>query len=353
MQIRDSRQGPRQLSGTFSGQLAPGAYSLFLQALMRATYMSPTTSGVNPLTDLTAASQQGGSAAALTSNSSNFRTMGFNIGDVVRLSGLGSTAYAADDNMPLIVQSIGTNGAQMIVSVQSGFVFFGTAQSAKISGVKKLIMPQTGVVQPSFTIEEWYNDVGVSDLSLGCTVTQMQIQMPARGFCTFSASFTGQNQVESSAQVYTAPTAPSTATSLMMLGGQVLYNGVIIAYMSNATLSISSPTQADPAIGSNIVPAVFLGNISVTGSFTTLMANDTMTNDFLAENEVSLLFLLATSQSAYAGFVTLQMPRCKLGAATKQDSQTAITRSFNFQALENITVADADDSTLIINDSGA
>jgi Phage tail tube protein len=145
---------------------------------------------------------------------------------------------------------------------------------------------------------------------------------------------------------------------MMMVGGAVLYNGLVIGYMSNATLSISSPAQADPMIGLNYAPAVFLGTLSVTGSFNLLTtagiaASDTFTNDFLNEAEVSLQLLLATANNPSAGFISFYLPRVKLGAATKQDSPTAITRAITFQALENTTVAQADDATLVIADSAA
>ena len=353
-QIRDARQGPRTLSGSFSGQLAPGAYTPFLAAMMRSSFTNGATSGATAMTDLTAYAGGGANTGllGLASASVNFRTQGFNVGDIIRISQMTGT-YAANNSVNMIVCNIASSGLVMFTTMPPGFVLFGTAQTAKIGAVKKLLMPQVGVVQPSFTVEEWYSDVSVSTLSLGVTVTQMQFQLPARGFVTFTGSFTGQNQVESSSQVYGTPTAVVSSPSMTMNGGLVLYQGAVVGYMSNASLSISAPAQSDPMIGTNITPAVFLGVLSATGSFTCLMTNDTMTNDFLLENEVQLCFLMTANSSATNGSaMSFYMPRVKLGAAAKQDSQTAITRSFNFQALENTgTVADADLSTIVIQDT--
>jgi hypothetical protein len=286
----------------------------------------------------------------IKSPSSNFISDGFNIGDVVKFTTLTGT-YAADNGVNLPI--IGLLATKIVAPTQPGFVNFSSAQTGKIVTKGYVLQaPLTGQVVPSFSIEEYESDIGVSRLSLGCEVSQMQIQMPARGFCTFSATILGQNQVVSNAQVYTTPTAATTTTSLTMNGGLVFYNnGTPLGYITSATLSISSAVQADPVIGSQLVPAIFMGTLSVTGSFTALDTPDTMTTDFLSENEVSLQFFLTTNPTTSADFISIVLPRVKLSAANYTDSDRAISRSFSFQALQNTDMVNARATTIAIQDS--
>ncbi|MEJ0047089.1 MAG: phage tail tube protein [Rhodospirillales bacterium] len=359
-QMRDARQGPRSVSGTLSGQVSAGTYSALMAALLRGGFAAVPNSG--SLADLLL-NTTGGMLPPFTWNinsaSSNFITNGIKAGDFVKFSLL-PTPYTGDNGVPLQVQSIVSGGASLRVFGGLGSpvlsTFPASAQTGKvISAAKKLIAPSTGQLFPSFTFEEWYSDVGLSDLYLGCVPTQMQIQMPARGYATMSMSFLGQNmQPEANAQFFTGASPYTTTGSMMMVGGSVQYNGAQVTYFSSANLSVSSPVQADPMIGTNVAPAVFNGTLGCSGSFTALTSStDTLTNDFMVENEVSLSFILAELNSPTANFISFWLPRVKLGAAAKQDSQTAISRSFTFQALEAVTTANCDDTTLAIYDSAA
>jgi len=362
-QIRDSRQGPRAVSGTLNAQLSPGTYSLFMAALLRGTFTALPSTGT--LTDLLMNSNGGalppytfivGSAATVLGPETG--GIGYENGDMLMLSTLTGT-QAPDNSIPWQVQGNQNGGKSLLtfwgLGNPSPVLFAGGGVTGKIVGAaKRLITPAAGsLLFPSFTIEEYQSDVGISDLFLGCMPTQMQIQLPARGWCSMNMTFLGQNMTESTSQFFTGAAVPTTAPSMMMLGGSIQYASTQIAYMVSASISISAAAQNDPVIGEQLSPYIFLGNISCTGSFQTLLTTDTMTTDFLAENEVSLSFILATANSPTAGFITIWLPRVKLGAATKQDSPTAITRSYTFQALENVTVPYAPDSTVCIYDSGA
>ena len=396
-QVRDSRQGPRAATGTLAGQLSPGTYKDLFCALLRMNNSGASTFFQLPQTATLAdllLNTAGGTLAPMAYQAGSAATViwpsgtGLWMGDPIKFTGLGSP-NTADNGIPLLIQSF--NGGATYASVYAGLgqpslVSPFTGQSGKIAGVGKAAwIPNPGATTPnvaaqplfpSFTFEEYFTDVGISDVYNGVVPTQAQISMPARGFCTFNMSFLGQNQItsgsppnEGSSQFFASAAPPTTSASLMMIGGAVMYKGNPLIYMSSANLSISCPAQADPMMGVNYAPNVFLGPLSVTGSFTTLMTptqlvsgaptsfvgvSDTLTQDFLDENEVSLSFLMATANSPTADFILIYMPRVKLGAAGKQDSQTAITRAFTFQAMENAgQVPNARDTTMTMYDSAA
>jgi hypothetical protein len=204
------------------------------------------------------------------------------------------------------------------------------------------------------TIEHWYSDIGVSELFTGCVVNQISLNIPATGFVTFQASLIGQQMVRATSQVYSTPASPSTNTGLTSVGGTVFYNGVAVAYVTGASMQIMASVQADPVLGQNYIPAVFMGTLTVRGSISCFFLNDGLTTDFLNENEVDLSFMLTASPAANAEFVNFYIPRVKLQSDTRNDSDRAITRQFQFSALENVgTNTYADLTTLMMQDSAA
>jgi hypothetical protein len=274
---------------------------------------------------------------------------------MVRISGLiGGPAVDNAENLRIVALS----DSQMTVAPPPGSSAIWTSgQTDTISVVgKKLIIPNAVSNQnfQSFSVEQWYGDIGVSELFTGVCFTQASLNIPASGFCTFQASMIGQQETRGTSQVYNAPLAATTTTSLTAAGGRVSYNGIDQAIITGMNLQIAVDTQADPVVGSQIVPTIFQGMISVRGSFTCLMANDTISADYLAENEVTLALLLTTSPAAGADFMSIFLPRVKLSQDTRTDSPRAITRNYSFMALEQISGGQAlvyDDTTVTIQDS--
>ncbi len=345
-QVRDQRNGPRGVQGTLAGQLSPVSYSMCFEGLMRSTFAS-----VAPIANLTdtSATLDGSGNVVVTSASGNFSTR-FKNGDVIRPSGL--TGGAAVDNLDdSRVIAVSPNSMTLSVPPASAGWVSGQTDTFSLPG-KKLIIPATGQANKSFSIEHWYSDVGESELFLGCKVTQISINIPASGFVTIQASITGRDMQKTNTQVFPAAAPLTTSTGLTATTGKLSYNGVAIAYISAMSVQIVASVGNDPVVGSNVVPEIFLGTLMVRGSFSALMTADGFTNDFLQENEVSLSMLMTASPADNAEFMSIHMPRVKLISSTKNDSDKAIMRSFNFVALENTGSAVGHDLTsIMIQDS--
>lgn len=350
-QVRDSRQGARQIQGTIAGQLSPATYSLLLQGLLRNTYAA--ASPVGPLSD-TSATIDGNGNLVIVSPSASWSTK-FKIGDMVRITGLTGSVGSADNlnNARVVAISPGANSISLSC-VSTPVAWTGGTQSAVTVAMpgKRLIVPATGQIDQSFTLEHAFTDIGYYELFTGCKVTQVSLQVPASGFIQFSASVIGQQIATPGVQTYATAAAPTTTTALTANTGKVMYNGVPILYMTGAAIQIISSTGADNVVGSNLIPQISLGTLSVRGSFTALTTVDTLTSDFLNEVETSISLLMTTSPAANADYVAIHLPRVKLTAQSKNDSDKAITRSFNFTALENTgSVVYGDLSTILVEDS--
>lgn len=345
-QMRDSRNGPRQVQGTLAGQLSCTSYTPLFENLMRSAFAA--VAPITALTD-TSATLDGNGNLVVASASANFSSR-FKAGDIVRPSGLTGAAVAdnGDD-----CRVIALTGSTLTLSPPvSGVAWVsGQTDTFTLPG-KKLIIPGSGQTNKSFSVEHWYGDIGQSELFVGCKVTQLSINVPASGFVTMQASITGVNMLSTNTQVFPGAAAQTTTTGLTATGGKIGYAGKTVAYITALSVQIAAAVSADPVVGSNIVPEIFLGTLSVRGSISAFTAADTMTADFLNEAEFSLSVVMTTDPSEGAEFMSIHLPRVKLTSSTKNDSDKAITRSFAFVALENTgTILGADLTSIMIQDS--
>ncbi|WP_029311618.1 phage tail tube protein [Acidiphilium angustum] len=354
-QMRDSRQGPRQVQGQIEGYLSPASYDLLFENLFRSSFY--VGGSVTSITDsvLTVNSTTG--AITLSGAAENFLTSGFKIGDVARITGT-SGADTGDSNANLQVTGVTANA--LTFASLPGAVAYATGQTVSISTVgKKCIIPSLITAQTlgSLTFEQWYSDIGVSEVSTGCRITDISLNVPPAGFATFQARVLGQQQTRSLTQAYPSATPESTSTLLTATNGSLLIAGVPVAVVTGFNIQIATQAMAQPVVGSNIVPDVFVGTFDIKGSLTALMIADNLTADYLGEVELQLALLMTTSSLPNADFVQIFLPRVKLMAESKNDNDREITRSFNFVALEQSLLGGTgtafDDTMIVVQDSMA
>ena len=345
-QVRDQRNGPRSVSGTLSGQLSPASYSALFEGLMRSTFAA--VASIASVTDTTSALDGYGNIV-VTSGTANFASR-FKIGDVLRVNGL--TGAAAANNFD-DCRVVFVSATQIALGPPVSGVAWTSGQTDTFAlPGKKLIIPNAGQTNKSYSFEHWYSDTGRSELFLGCKIVQMAINVPASGFVTIQASVSGRDMQETGTQQYPTAAAQTTTTGLTATTGKIAYNGVTLGYITGMSIQIAASVGADPVSGSNVVPDIFLGTLSVRGSLSCLTTSDSLTADFLNENEVSLSVLLTASPADNAEFMSFNMPRCKLISSTKNDSDKAIMRSYSFVALENTGQFPTSDLTsLMVQDS--
>jgi hypothetical protein len=357
-QVRDYRNGPRQVAGNLSGQLSPASYKMIFEGLLRKEWVA----GVDEtgLTDTALTNTTPGTSnITLVSTGTNWLTAGFKVGDTVRITGA-SGPEAVTNNRNLRVVNITASPHTMTFAPNADVVGWASGETITVAVVgKKLWVPATGQIYKSYTIEQWFSDIATSELYLGCRATQMSLNIPASGFVTFQAGFVGLNQpVDGSSEVYSSAAAATSTISLTAVDGKLTYEGVDLAFVTGVNLQIAPEIQTTPVVGSNILPEIFIGTLRIRGSLTALLqdaAGDTLTEDFLSENDVTLTLHLTTTPDADADFVTITLPRVRLSSSTKSDSDRAIMRQYNFVALEKVsgagTGAKFDATSIVLQDS--
>lgn len=357
-QVRDVRQGVRQVSGTLSGQMSPATWKWVLQSLLRGSW---SNTAINAVTTDTVMTVVAGNYVLTGSTEHFITTSDYNIGDIIHLTGITGTPSALNNVNLRIIALTDTVMTLSVLGGASSSNVWASGQSVTVNSIgKKLIVPQAASQSlQSWTIETWKPDISQSELFTGCRFTQASINIPASGFVMLQASITGQNMAIAGSQFFNSPTAINTNTPVTSLGGVLDYNGTNLAVVTSMNIQISTNTQADPVVGSNIVPEIFQGMIMVRGSLTCMISQteDTaMVNDFLNENLVNIGMLLTTGPASNANFINVFLPAVKIFGGQESDSDRALVRNFSFVALEQTAGGSGlayDDSILAIQDSQA
>lgn len=340
-QLRDARHGVRRPQGTFSGQLSPGSFNDFWQGLLRSNF---ATGAIMATVTLTLAT-----TGTLTI-ASGFFAGGLKKEDVIRISGAGAP-NAAINGINLRINGL-TDTVITTRDLPTTGLTNGSLTGVTITVVgKKIIIPATGQIYKSYSIEHWFSDVAQSELFTGCRFGQTTISMPPTGLVTFNTQIVGQNQTLATTQQLTTPTGPTSSTSLAAVNGELSINNVDVGVVTGLTLSLVPAMEAPPIVGSNIVPAIFQGQLRVNGSFTALFTDQTIANLFLNETEIGLSVLLTSDNTTSASFMRMTLPRMKAMSNQKSDGPMSLVQSMNFTALENVADTASDLTTIVIQDA--
>ena len=340
-QLRDARHGVRRPGGTFSGQISPGSFTKFWEGLLRNTFQA-----TSPVTQNLTLDPVGGTLTGTGLLASNIKK-----NDGIRLSGVTGANSTLLNGTNLRVASI-TDTVITVRDLPTGCTAgaLGASTTLSLAG-KKVWTPQTGQLYKSYSIEHWFSDIAVSELFTGCRFGQTTIGMPSTGLVTFNTQVIGQDMKPGVAQQLTSPTDSTSTASLAAVNGKMTYNGQDLAMVTGLTLQIVPALEANPVIGSNIVPWIFMGMLRVTGTFTALFQDEVLANIFVNEQEVAVSVQMTTGSAPNADFMRFTMPRVKAMSNTKSDGQMSLIQNFNFTALENVVDATSDLTTLVIQDS--
>lgn len=345
-QMVDFRHGVRMAEGSINGEISPGTYSdFFAAALMKAFVNGGSSTGLN----LTIAAS--GMQYTLTRDTGSFITDGFRVGDVIQIDS--ATGLNADSiNKNLLITSL--TGLVATVSVLNGSSMTpaaGTAASVAVKG-KKTWIPQTGQVFDSFTVEEFFEDIGQSEVYTGLKVNTIGVSIPASGMATVDFALMGKDlSVTGTSQYFVSPSSQGTSGTLTGVNGVVVFNGMPVAVITDASLNVNRNITNATVLGSNSIADSFEGRALVDGSLS-LYFTDTVARDaFKDETEVSLVFAMSTSNLADADFVSITLPRVKINSFQKDDSEGGLVASADFQALLNPVAGALEVTTIVVQDS--
>ena len=348
-QIADFRHGVRSVGGAISGELSPGTYRDFMAAVLKRdwTVLTATTGA-----SITIAGA--GPTWTVTRAAGSWLTDGYKVGMVVRLSV--GTFNAANLNKNLLILDI-TSATAMTVLPLNGvaLVAEGPIATSTITATgRQTFVPVTGHTDRSFSIEHWFSDVPTSERFLGCKFSKMALQLPPTGMATVDFDVQGQNIQTAATQYFTSPTAVTTSAPLAAVNGVLRVGGVTLATVTGLSIDISPAYSGEAVVGSNIRPALFPGMVAITGQMTVFFDDAVLRDAFINETEIELLAAFTTGNEANADFISIALPRIKIGGAAKDDVMTGIKATLPFQALLNSaggTGVKSERTTIQIQDS--
>jgi len=349
-QIADYRHGPRQVTGTVSGEVSPGTYKDFLASVLRQDFTAVTSLSSAALTLVA-------STGVITFQTGNPLTAGIKIGMVVRLAGAGLNASNVSKN--LLVLAVGAS--TMTVAPLNGAALANestsvTSVTVSIPG-KVSYVPESSQTHDYYTVEHWFGDIAQSEVFTDVNITNAAVSIAATGLSTVNFPVVGLNIDTGTSQVLTSPSAITTTGAVAGANGLMYVAGQAVAVITSIDFDINGNTvAADAVVGSNARPDVFQGTVNVTGNMSVYFTDATFRDYFIDETEVAVNVVLTTSGANAADFISFQMSRVKVGGADVTDGQNGLTRSFPFVALKNTSGGAAlanHATTIMVQDSAA
>lgn len=354
-QRSDYRHGVRRVGGSLDGNLAPGVFKLAMQSVLRMDFAAGATTGV--LTNVTAAATAPGT---FTRASGSYLTDGFKVGDVVQWTGWATTGTGNNSrnyritDLTALIMTVGTattggaGGAEIVAAKASG-----DSVTCTVPG-KKAIIPSTGQTSDSYTIEKWFSDISQSEQYTGCRFASMKVSLPATGLAKVSFGIVGKDITTGTSVYFTSPTAVMSSTETAAVNGTLRVAGADVATVTSMEFTVDLGISGEPVVGANTIPALFYGKSNVSGQFTALFEDATMRDLFVNETESSISAVLTTSNAITANVLAFNMPRIKVGGASKSDVDLAVVQTFPFTALLNTAGGSGiktDATTLGVQDS--
>lgn len=343
-QLVDMRHGVRSVEGSISGELSAGTYADFLASALARNWTAATPSALGSTTIATV-----GGTNTITRTTGSWLTDTVRVGNVIRLTGFAT----ANNNVNLLVIALTATVATVVAL--NGFKLTNETVASggtyKVQG-KTTYAPTTGHTDDSYTFEEWYADIGQSEVTVGNKVNTVGIALPATGLTTVDLSFMGQDLKQRGvSQFFTTPTAQNSNGIFAAVNGALIVNGAPVALVTGANFNINRNLTSEAVVGSNIKPEIYEGRIIVDGDFTTLYQDGTFSGYFDNETEISLVVALTANSLPNSEFMSFTIPRLKLSTDTKDDGEKGIVSSNSFQALKGTGANGFEATTLMIQDS--
>ncbi len=351
-QVADFRHGVRRVGGNIRGELSPGTYADFIAAALRRDFAA-----VSSLTGLSLTIAGTAPNQTITRGSGDFLTGGIKIGHVIRLTAGSFTAGNLNNNM--LVTAV--TATVLTVRTLNGSTITNegpiATSTVEVTG-KCTYTPTTGHTDKSFSVEHWFADIAQSELFTGCKVGSLGVSLPPTGMATIDMALMGKDIVTATAEYFATGslTALTSTGCLAAVNGVLLVGGTAVATCTGISLQIDGGMSSDPVVGANTVPGIFPGRVNVTGQFTAYFESATLRDLFVNETASSLVVALTAASDNNSAFLTLVLPRIKVGGASKSDGERGLVATFPFQALYNSAGGagiSTEATTLYVQDSAA
>ena len=350
-QIGDYRHGVKRVTGSLNGELSPGTYWDFVEAVLRGTGTAAVAKSEAELTSVAADN----ATSKFTFGGGDPVAEGYRVGMVIRFTNL-SEPLNNSKNF-LITGFSGASNRDVSVHPAPATMSADTAFNVTSVG-KRVFTPASAHVSRKFAIEHYVADLDIHELFTECRVGGMNFNLPATGMATVEIPMMGRDMETGSAGSAPFFTAPSDVTGtgiLAAVNGLIRVQGVNQGVITGAQVNINLSPESPAVVGQNFVPEIFLGRAQVSGQLTAFFEDLTLVNYFRNETEISVLLYLLASSADAADAMTIFLPKVKLGnAQAGVEGEGGVPLTLTFQALRYLgSAAGIDQTTIAVCDSAA
>lgn len=351
-QTFDMRHASRKVSGTLSGELSPGTYQDFFQAVTRGTWGTAAVT-LLPATYTSVAADNATSTFIYTA-ADPVVTGGIRVGSIIQFTGLAPTT---NNGINYLVTAVGGTSNRTITVFPAPATHAASVTFTTTLLGRKLIVPPTGQIDRKCLVEHFYEDLDVSRIFQECRVSSLGLQLQPDQAANISIGLMGREQSllsGASSPFFTSPAVETTTSVVSSVGGVLLLGGTIVGLLTGLNFDINLNPDAPSAIGRNFVPNVFLARFALTGTMTAFFYDLTLLNLFNNETEFSILGIFNSSSAANAPAVSLYLPRVKAsGAQLPMQGETGQLITMPFTALKAVAAAGVDATTFQVVDTAA
>jgi hypothetical protein len=310
-QVTDFRHGMRKVTGGISGELSPGTYFDFVEAMCRGTKTAAVVTSNSDWTSVAADNP----SSTFTFTSGDPVALGYRVGMVGRFTNLS----AAGNNSTNYLITGFSGASNRVMAVYPAPTTMAADTTANFTSVgKRVFPPSSSFVSRKFAVEAHHLDLDISRLFTECRVGGMKFGLPATGMTKVDIAMQGRDMETysgGSAPFFTAPAAATTTGLLAAVNGLVRVGGTNVGVITAGEVNIDLSPDGPAVVGQNFAPEIFLGRFKCSGQITAFLQDLTLVNYFVNETEVELLFYLLTGSGATADAMTIYLPRNKFGDA--------------------------------------
>lgn len=342
------RLGAKSVEGSYSVEMsAGGAFDLLLEGLLRTSWATSTTIAAASVTNFLVATtniQHGGGSSWLTAGG------GIRVGDVFHLANYNESTV---NGLLRVATAVTSNTLTFLPAFTTG----GSADTAAtLTRLGKLTSPNSAAsltrTQNQFAIEQYDNDIDLSELFLGCRVIGVRLSFRPGEMATAEFTFLGVDRT--ALAVGTSPfyDTPSLTTTLGLVAddSSIVFNGATVASFTGFDIEFSLAAAGEAVIGSLVMPDIFDNDLSVTGTITGLRQDFSNLTLYDAETEFEVAILLKEPTGSPPDGIGITLPRVKISglSAPVGGGDGAKIETLNIMAAKyNSTGSDGYDSTIV------
>jgi hypothetical protein len=322
-QSTGSAYGLLKADGKIDGLLSSATFSDLFGSILEKDFAAGVAIGSQTVT-------YAGTSNAWTITGTGFLTgTGLKIGDIVRASG---GSVTANNTRNFLITGL-SNTVITFRALDGATVTAGSSTTTTVTVAgKKTNAPVTGHTKDYYGVEEYYSDIGKSELFNDLRVGAIAVGLPATGNATVSIDMVGLSRTLGVSEVLTSPTVTTTPV-MTAVNGFISVNATALSVATAVSFSIAnSAANAGAVIGSNSGVDVTTGRIMVSGSITGQFDSTTIQSLYENETNVSINVCLTGDMTGTADAISFTFPRVKITGDAPDDGEKAIVRSYPFTA---------------------